>query len=76
MNILPSMTDNEWFSHQIQLQADLRNQILKKPCNGEYAKQKVLDPLGQEFPFQCSCGVIHLFSYTETPEGQRVLTVK
>ena len=59
-----------------------RSQLMGAPLNRESkerncverARLKVLDPKGEKFPFQCSCGVKHQFSYRES-EGERLLEV-
>ena len=57
-----------------QLKASRLNHESLEPSDKERARLKVLDPLGEKFPFQCSCGVKHLFEYTES-EGVRRLAV-
>ena len=72
-----TMTDFEWDnSFKTQSKVSLQSRELEKPNGGDRAKQKELNPLGEVFPFQCSCGVTHQLEYSENKEGLRLLLVK
>ena len=72
-----TMTDLEWDnSFRTQSKGSLESRELEKPNGGERVKQKELNPLGEVFPFQCSCGVKHQLEYSENKEGLHFLTVK
>ena len=69
------MTIGEWVKARTELADGFRSLQLERQDDVECARTKVLDPNGETFPFQCSCGVTHQFEYTEN-EGARLLVVK
>lgn len=71
-----SLTTDELFEEfKTQQKAVRLNRELKKQNNAERAIRITLNPLGEEFPFQCSCGAKHLFWYIENKKGVRFLTL-
>lgn len=69
-----SLTVAQW--HESRLKADTHRRESEKQSRVVSALEKFLDPAGEMFPFQCTCGVTHQFSYSETPEGLRRLMAK
>ena len=48
----------------------------QEQIGGESLVEKSLDPLGEKFPFQCSCGAKHQFLYIENEAGLRLLRLE
>lgn len=61
---------------QSQCADDLDRHQLPAQRNAEPLVEKSLNPQGETFPFQYSCGVRHQFEYIENVEGLRLLKVK
>ena len=70
------LTDSEYLARRIQLTDDLQIQRSETHSDVEVVQERRLLHPDDEFRLQCSCGAIHQFSYTETPEGLRLLRVK
>ena len=76
MTFKESMTDAEFRDARIQWTVDRQSQVSEKQKHAECAPSIELHPEGDTFPFQCSCGEIHQFEYTENAAGVRRLEVK
>ena len=70
------MTQDEFIAGRIQVMASWQRHQLEVHSDAGFELQKSLDPSGEQFLFQCTCGVKHQFEYIEDAAGTHLLTVK
>ena len=76
MDDTESITQDEFIAGRILVTAFLQSRQLEVHNDAECELRKSLDPSGERFLFQCTCGAKHQFDYTEDASGVRHLTVK
>ena len=70
------MSQDEFIDGRSQVMASWQRHQLEGHSDAGCELQKSLDPSGEQFLFQCTCGVKHQFEYMEDATGVRSLTVK
>ena len=70
------MSQDEFIAGRSQVMASRRPHQLEGHSDAGCELQKLLDPSGELFLFQCTCGAKHQFEYIEDATGDRRLTVK
>lgn len=68
------ISQDEYF--RSRQEAVYRGRELQEHNDGESLMVKSLNPLGETFPFRCSCGVKHQFSYTQNEAGVYLLSLE
>ena len=76
MQDIDIMSQDEFIAARSQVRASWQRHQLEGHSNEGRELHKSLDPSGEQFLFQCTCGVNHQFEYIEDAAGVRHLTVK